>query len=107
LLAGLWEFPGGKVEEGETLPQALQREIQEELCIQIKIGEKLNVFRHAYTHFRVTVHAFYCSMMAGKLRAVETQDIAWATPQELFHFPMGKVDRLIARMISTDMVKSV
>jgi len=58
LLGGMWEFPGGKVESGETHAQALQREIREELGCDITVGEVLGKYSHAYTHFRVTLFAY-------------------------------------------------
>jgi A/G-specific adenine glycosylase len=63
LLAGLWEFPGGKVEPGESRPAALKREIREELGCEIRLARRLATVRHSYTRFQVTLHAY-----AGTLR---------------------------------------
>jgi len=99
LLGGLWEFPGGKVEAGETLPACLEREIREELGARIEVGEPLGVFQHAYTHFRITLHAYFCELMGGEPRPVEADELAWVAAPNLADYPMGKVDRLIARRL--------
>lgn len=99
LLGGLWEFPGGKVEPGEDLPQGLSREINEELAVQIAVHEPVGVFTHAYTHFRVTLHAFYCRLTSGDPHPVEASDLRWVYPFELKDYPMGKIDRQIARLL--------
>ena len=97
LLGGLWEFPGGKVEEEETLQQALRREIMEELQIEVEIMDEIGVYRHAYTHFKVIVHAFLCSKGKGRINATEAPQMAWVQHDQFDGFPMGKVDRMIAR----------
>ena len=100
LLGGLWEFPGGKLESGEHLKAALQREILEELGINIHIEAAIGVFRHAYTHFRVTLHAFSCSVANGTPRALEVDEIRWVQIDQLEEYPMGKIDRDIARQLA-------
>lgn len=100
LLGGLWEFPGGKVKPGETLPECLRREICEELNIDIHVGEPLGIYEHAFTHFRITLHAFECCLLNGKEpMALEHTALAWAEPEALAKYPMGKVDRQIARRL--------
>lgn len=100
LLAGLWEFPGGKVEKGEDFAQCLRREIVEELGVSIEVGEAIGVFRHAYTHFKVTLHAFHCSLAAGEPRPLEASELRWVQPGEMAQYPMGKIDRLIANRLA-------
>jgi A/G-specific adenine glycosylase len=107
LMAGMWEFPGGKVETGEELGQALKREIDEELSVTIKVGKELGTYQHAYTHFRVTVHTFYCRKLHGKLTPTEGQAIVWVKPIDFSKYPMGKVDRMIATNVISDLNCSV
>lgn len=98
LLGGLWEFPGGKLQPGEGLQACLQREIYEELGAGITVQNPLGVYRHAYTHFRVTLHAFHCSLSNGSQpQPLQVKDLRWVAPAELPAYPMGKIDRLIAR----------
>jgi A/G-specific adenine glycosylase len=100
LLGGLWEFPGGKLKSGEDLASCLRREIREELGIEIGVGDPLGVYRHAYTHFRVTLHAFQCVLVSGEPRPLEHKALKWASPQALTGFPMGKLDRQIANSLN-------
>jgi A/G-specific adenine glycosylase len=97
LLGGLWEFPGGKVEAGESLPEGLAREIREELGAEIEVGQPVGVYQHAFTHFRITLHAFHCRLIDGEPQPLEASELRWVAPGELTQFPMGKVDRQISK----------
>lgn len=99
LLGGMWEFPGGKQEPGESLEAALQREIQEELGTTVEVGEAVGVFRHAYSHFRVTLHAFHCRLIGGEPQPLEATALEWVPLAHLSRYPMGKLDRQIARAL--------
>jgi A/G-specific adenine glycosylase len=99
LLGGMWEFPGGKVERGESLEACLEREIKEETEAEIQVGEAFGIYQHAYTHFSLTLHAFVCEIKKGEPHAVQAVEIAWVEPCELVNYPMGKVDRQIARRV--------
>jgi A/G-specific adenine glycosylase len=96
LLGGLWEFPGGKIEAGETPEEALVREIREELGVTIQVGQRLGQYKHAYTHFKVTLTAFHAVNITGKPEALAATELAWVTPNQLNDYPMGKIDRLIS-----------
>lgn len=95
LLGGLWEFPGGKRAAGESLEACVAREVREELGVEVAVGERLAVVRHAYTHFRVTVHAFECRYLRGEPRAVGCADWRWVRPEALGAYPMPRANRRI------------
>jgi A/G-specific adenine glycosylase len=99
LLGGLWEFPGGKVEAGETLPDCLRRELREELAIEVEVRELFVSVQHAFTHFRITLHAFTCRYLSGKPQSIGVQDWAWVTPDELARYSFGKADREVIRAL--------
>ena len=100
MLGGLWEFPGGKREDGETLAGCLVREMREELDVEVEVGELLVVVRHAYTHFRITLHAFRCRLAAGEPRCLDCAAFRWVTLAELDALPMSVADRRIALALS-------
>jgi A/G-specific adenine glycosylase len=77
LLGGLWEFPGGKVEPGETHKQALVREVREETGLEVRAGEPIAVVDHAYSHFAVTLHVYACEVAAGRAQARYHSELKW------------------------------
>jgi A/G-specific adenine glycosylase len=99
LLGGLWEFPGGKQDPGESLEVCLRREIQEELGVDVQVGVHFGTFPHAYTHFNVNVHAYRCVILSGEPQALDHDQLCWAALTDLDKYPMGKVDRLIANLL--------
>lgn len=95
LLGGLWEFPGGKVEAGETFPDALKRELIEELALEVAVGDLFTVVKHAFTHFKITLHAFECQHIGAEPQAIEAQAFTWTTLEEIERFSFGKADRVV------------
>ena len=92
-------FAGGKQEENETLPESLEREIKEELDATIHVGEHLGTYQHAYTHYKVTLHAYQCRLVSEDLKMIYHTDLAWAPLDTLQSYPMGKLDRIIAKQL--------
>ena len=103
LLGGLWEFPGGKREKGESLKACLAREVREELSIAIKVLRPLVTAKHAYSHFRITLHAFECEYVSGSPRALGCAAFKWVWPSGLgrYAFPRGS-QKIIAALTKAD-----
>jgi mutator protein MutT len=80
---GLWEFPGGKREPGESLEACLAREMMEELAIEIKIVRKLTAIEHQYPRSRITLHPFLCEHAGGEPKLIECQQMKWVKAEEL------------------------
>lgn len=96
--AGLWEFPGGKVEVGESPQLALQREMLEELGCRCEVHEEATTVLHDYPEFRIRLRPFRCSLAQGspEPRALEHADIRWVEPAELESFTLAAADVPIA-----------
>lgn len=80
---GQWEFPGGKIEPGETPQQALAREIKEELDTTIRVGELIDTLEYDYPDFHLSMDCFWCEVIEGELVLLEAQDARWLTKDEL------------------------
>ena len=94
-----WEFPGGKVDNGETFEIALQREIKEELSIDIKILKKVSSQKHKDDKINVNVHYFLCEHSDGKINLFEHEDLKWVTKKELFSYKMAPGDSKIIKYL--------
>jgi len=98
-LARLWEFPGGKVEAGESLQMALQREIQEELGIKIRVNDEFLTLDYDYPTKSVRLHFFNCTVLEGDPRPIDVADLRWVKPHALgnYRFPPADAE-LIAKL---------
>ncbi len=101
LLGGLWEFPGGKIEADETVEDCIRREIQEELGIDIEVGDHLITVDHAYTHFKVTLTVHHCRHLKGEPQTLECDEIRWVTLDEIESYPFPKANQQIIDALKT------
>jgi A/G-specific adenine glycosylase len=92
LLGGLWEFPGGKIEPGETIEACIAREILEELGIEIAVGDRLCTVTHAYSHFKVTLNVHHCTHLSGDPQPIECDEVRWVTLDAIEEFPFPKAN---------------
>jgi A/G-specific adenine glycosylase len=92
MLAGLWEFPGGKLEAGESHQEALQRECTEELGVDVKVGGMISTVNHAYTHLKVTLNVYRCTILSGKPASKVHTSLKWVSPKEFDDFAFPKAN---------------
>ncbi|WP_430817622.1 (deoxy)nucleoside triphosphate pyrophosphohydrolase [Carboxylicivirga sp. RSCT41] len=102
-----WEFPGGKIDEGETAEQCIQREIKEELAVTVSIKERLASVIHIYPDKTIELIPFICEIAEGSVCAVEHEKVSWFLPEELRELNWAGADkRIIQEVISKFQVKA-
>jgi len=95
MLGGLWEFPGGKQEKGETLDETLKRELKEELGVETDVFDKFKELKHAYSHFKITMHAYWCKIKRGSPKPNSSDKLEWVHLNNIDHFPFPKANKSI------------
>lgn len=96
---GKWEFPGGKIEPGESPEEALIREIQEELDVQVEIGPKLGEIEYDYPEFHVEMTCFFCRISQGEIVLKEASAAKWLSKDELFTVDWLPSDRSLIKRL--------
>lgn len=102
LMGGLWEFPGGKLEKGESPEDCLEREIKEELGVQITIKNKILTIKHSYTQFRVTLHVFTCDLKQGRIHATSCDQWKWVSLQSINQYPFPAANVKILKYLNAN-----
>jgi len=98
-LAGKWEFPGGKVEDGESPEECLKRELEEEFGIRTKVGKFITSNKHDYSHISIELFAFQTEYLSGNYILSDHDEIEWVRPDCLLNFDLAAADIPIAREV--------
>ena len=98
-----WEFPGGKIESGETPQQALKREIYEELDTEINVGDQIETVEYDYPEFHLSMQCFWCNVVSGKLTLLEAEDARWLTKDTIESMDWLPADKELVQKIKESM----
>ena len=100
LLGGLWEFPGGKQEPGEAIVDTIARELQEELAIEVSVGNELISLDHAYSHKKLRFVVHLCQWISGEPQPLASQQVRWVRPESLVDYPFPAANaKIIAALL--------
>ena len=100
MLGGLWEFPGGKQNDGETIQETVKREIAEELGVDVLVRDHFMDVKHAYSHFKITLQAWFCELVSGTPQPKSSQRIEWISVDQIHDFPFPKANRKITEALA-------
>ena len=92
---GLWEFPGGKKEAGETIENCIKREVLEELGIEVAVEKHLITIEYNYSEIRLILHVYHCRYLRGILKAIECDEFRWVTLDEIDRFTFPEANEQI------------
>jgi len=104
-LPGYWEFPGGKIEPGESPEESLKRELQEELLCDAVVGRRITTTEHEYDFGIVVLSTYYCTLLDREPELTEHAEIRWVAPEELFALDWAPADIPAVELITRDLTQ--
>jgi 8-oxo-dGTP diphosphatase len=106
-LGGLWEFPGGKLEKGETIETCIEREIKEEIGIAVEVGKHLISIDHTYTHLHVTLTVHHCRYLSGCPQPIECEEVRWVAVGELNQYLFPPANEQIIAVLRQNLEQEI
>lgn len=103
MLGGLWEFPGGKQKDGESIRETIERELKEELGVEVKAGFEFMTLKHTYSHFSIDLHAWMCKLVSGSPKPKSSKEIRWVERAELEQYPFPKANKVLTERLVQQM----
>ncbi len=101
-MKGKWEFPGGKIREGETPEECVKREIREELDIDIEAGDLLHSTQHTYNHAAIELYFFETTYLSGEIKLKEYRDIRWVEKKDLRNYDLPEANLPLLNILEKD-----
>ena len=101
-MGGLWEFPGGKIQNGEDAKKCVIRKVNEKTGVCVRPGRLLKQIKHAYSHFSITMDAYHCDYVSGSPRALQGEKWQWILPQQIADLPFSKANHKLFDQIQGD-----
>ena len=95
MLGGLWEFPGGKQKKNESIEKTVERELKEELGVDVNVNNKFMQLKHAYSHFKITLHAYWCTIESGTPEPHSSNGLKWVSLSEINEYPFPKANKVL------------
>jgi mutator protein MutT len=105
-LAGYWEFPGGKIEPNEDAEACIKRELQEELAIDVEVGDHLITIDHEYETLKVRLIVHHCTLVSGEPQAIACSEIRWVTVEDLDSYQLPSANYQIVQALRTNTLTS-
>lgn len=102
LLGGMWEFPGGKIKDGETPQEAIKREIRKEIDLEVEVGDFFMEVKQAYTHFKITLQVYHCLYKKGEPKLTAATDWRWVKPEELRYYAFAAANKKIIQKLEAE-----
>lgn len=101
-LAGMWEFPGGKLEEGESLEECLKREIYEELGIEVQVDKYLTTSEYSYPDFSIELIGYLADYVSGEIKLTDHDRIEWVGPEEMVNYSFAPADLPLIEALNSE-----